>query len=638
MYVKYTDDTYFEMFKRNGYWEHWYRNVGTTPDGRIIDLKLTATNEGYSKPGASVSPHTLPSDITSQGFKGAGNGFVYEFGRFYEKGKDPNYAWPLVKDTNFSANQGDDITEYGRYAMLYDIGKRPELFEEDDKGNMIPVEGSERNPFLRGLGLKPNAAQARLWRVSIYSHAADETQENNVLTQMSQTISLDDIDGVQTFGFRPIDGSIKQLYVTEDSDIRTRVVTQQYAYGNLPKWKFIQFDAGSKKTYEAVDRQAISISVENMSEFYLTTADGAEGTGFWIFLFANYLNNPLLEDQTETTEDTKVVHREIEYVTEDGEELFNPITQVAEFTREKQTNTETGDVTYGEWNAESEILMEILSPRHEDYYADIETVEQVTVTPDTEDIYVRVVYKPYYAITTSAVNGTITDNVTGIKAGENKTISYTPDEGYYLRSVVVNGESVDINTYPEEYAFTNIQKNNEIKVTFSPYNQIETEVIGGTIDPDITNIKAGETKEIKYGPNSGYVLKSVTIDGETEDENGKYAEQFQDKHTFANISGNHTIKVEYVQIPKAVKEIEDKEYKVGDVMRFTITQENPGALPLAVVITDPVSEHLEITSASHNGSIEENVIIWNLEIPAESSVTVTLNAKIISLPDEIDGK
>ena len=82
-----------------------------------------------------------------------------------------------------------------------------------------------------------------------------------------------------------------------------------------------------------------------------------------------------------------------------------------------------------------------------------------------------------YSITTSVTNGTITDStVIPASGGDDpddlidKTIEYSPNPGYVLGSIVVDGIEIDITEYPTSYTFTNINTNHTIHVTFVASN------------------------------------------------------------------------------------------------------------------------------------------------------------------------
>ena len=76
-------------------------------------------------------------------------------------------------------------------------------------------------------------------------------------------------------------------------------------------------------------------------------------------------------------------------------------------------------------------------------------------------------WKARYKVTTSITNGTITDTVTGLAPGSDCDIIYTPNDGYYVKSVTVDGTVVsgsDLEAVRSSYSFTNIQGDHTISV------------------------------------------------------------------------------------------------------------------------------------------------------------------------------
>ena len=89
-----------------------------------------------------------------------------------------------------------------------------------------------------------------------------------------------------------------------------------------------------------------------------------------------------------------------------------------------------------------------------------------------EDHTVSVKYKRVYKIETGASGGTITPKVTGIDKGEDRTITYTADKGYYLRRLRVDGKEVDVKRYPTSYTFRDISSDHVIKAEFLPIPEL----------------------------------------------------------------------------------------------------------------------------------------------------------------------
>ena len=62
-------------------------------------------------------------------------------------------------------------------------------------------------------------------------------------------------------------------------------------------------------------------------------------------------------------------------------------------------------------------------------------------------------------------NGSITNSIKGISAGSTKEITFTPNAGYEIDTVTVDGKQV---TATDKYVFSDISKNHDISVTFKP--------------------------------------------------------------------------------------------------------------------------------------------------------------------------
>ena len=166
----------------------------------------------------------------------------------------------------------------------------------------------------------------------------------------------------------------------------------------------------------------------------------------------------------------------------------------------------------------------------------------ITLTSDVT-LYAHWKANPKYKITTSVQNGTITDSISNISAGATHTITYSPKSGYYLSSVTVDGQAVDITAYPNSYTFRDISEDHNISVVYEPYWKIETEISGGTITPTDVTIKKGENRTVTWTPNDGWFVESVTIDGVAATESYLNSHRQGGEHVFLNIAENHKVSV-----------------------------------------------------------------------------------------------
>lgn len=161
-------------------------------------------------------------------------------------------------------------------------------------------------------------------------------------------------------------------------------------------------------------------------------------------------------------------------------------------------------------------------------------------------------------VTTEITNGEITPTEENIPVGSDRTITYTPNEGYMVSHVYVNGVEAEA---PEDYTFTNLVDNNDISVVCEriPY-EIVTEVINGTIEGGGTVLWSDDCK-VTFTPSEGYMLKSVMVDGELVEADTEYL--------FENITSDHYIVVEYERIPYEITtEAENGVISDGDTVLF----------------------------------------------------------------------
>ena len=134
------------------------------------------------------------------------------------------------------------------------------------------------------------------------------------------------------------------------------------------------------------------------------------------------------------------------------------------------------------------------------------TVDGTDVTAGNEDSYtfsnvtadhtIDVVYAiDTYTITTTVTGGTITPDQT-VDHGSNCTITYSPDAGYHLVSVTVDGTDVTAGN-ESSYTFSGVTANHTIDVVYEATTYTITyNLNGGTNDPSNPSIYTVEDAEI----------------------------------------------------------------------------------------------------------------------------------------------
>ncbi|MBO4876345.1 MAG: T9SS type A sorting domain-containing protein, partial [Bacteroidales bacterium] len=144
---------------------------------------------------------------------------------------------------------------------------------------------------------------------------------------------------------------------------------------------------------------------------------------------------------------------------------------------------------------------------------------QYTINNITTNQNINVTFNQLtYTITASAGNGgTITPGTTTVNCGESQAYTITPNEGYMISDVTVDGQSVGS---VSSYSFTNVTADHTISVTFVeiPDNHIvvvvNADTEGGTVNPTGSqSIEQGSDFTFTVTPDNCYEIGTVTVNG-----------------------------------------------------------------------------------------------------------------------------
>jgi hypothetical protein len=157
---------------------------------------------------------------------------------------------------------------------------------------------------------------------------------------------------------------------------------------------------------------------------------------------------------------------------------------------------------------------------------------------------ISVIFKlsPYTITATTGAGGSISPNGNvPVAHGDSKAFTFTPDTGYEIDNVLVDGSSNSSAKTSGSYAFSNVSSNHAISVTFKlkTYTITATASDGGSISPSgNVSVSHGSDQTFTFTPHTGYLIDDVLVDGSS-----NVWAIASGQWTFQNVTGNHTISV-----------------------------------------------------------------------------------------------
>lgn len=207
------------------------------------------------------------------------------------------------------------------------------------------------------------------------------------------------------------------------------------------------------------------------------------------------------------------------------------------------------------WNAPATVLT-VGKTKYKATFTPVDTTNYKTIT----DIDIEVDVKNTFDVITSVPggNGTITPSKIGVIEGSKVKITFTPNTGYMVDKVLVNG--IEKTATGNEIEIT-VDEEKTVEVSYKkiPFTITVEEVTGATVNPEGTvTVSYGDNKDFTITANTGYKLVKVLVND---------VEKALDGNTLKlkNITSNMKI--------KAI--VEKIEYKVieGAEQTYTITED-----------------------------------------------------------------
>ncbi|WP_224983405.1 beta strand repeat-containing protein [Geomonas agri] len=156
---------------------------------------------------------------------------------------------------------------------------------------------------------------------------------------------------------------------------------------------------------------------------------------------------------------------------------------------------------------------------------------------------------PAYAVTAAVTggNGTITPaGTTDVVSGSNQTYSFTPNAGYAIGTVSVDGTPVGA---PGFYTFTNVTGPHTISVTFANAVTLTTSAsngsisVNGTLSTGTVSVGTGTSPVLTVTPNAHYKLYRLMVGS-----SNVTTKVVSDSYTINNIAANTSVSASFTPI------------------------------------------------------------------------------------------
>jgi len=185
------------------------------------------------------------------------------------------------------------------------------------------------------------------------------------------------------------------------------------------------------------------------------------------------------------------------------------------------------------------------------------------------------------------VNGSISpvDSVQ-VNHGANQQFTITPDEGYHIRNVIVDGTPVGA---VSSYTFTNITSEHTIRATFEIDIYTVTATAGehGSISPaGEVMVDHGSDQEFTITPDEGYLIEDVLVDGDS-----VLVDVVEGIYALVSVEADSSIIAIFV--PDAIK---------GDVNSDGQLRSNDAILALRIVAGLLIPSDIQAWAADMNGN------------------------------------
>ena len=209
---------------------------------------------------------------------------------------------------------------------------------------------------------------------------------------------------------------------------------------------------------------------------------------------------------------------------------------------------------------------------------------------------------------TQGLHGTIAPGTTTVNYGDSQAFTFTPDTGYHLADVLVNGTSVFGSVVDGAYTVSDVTGDTSVNATFATNQDTitVTQTANGAISPSTSILNYANNQTFIITPNTGYSIASITVDGTPVTTASSY--------TFSNIEASHNITATFTSTSTATPTPTSS----PTTAPTPTTTPNPTSTPTSTLTPTGVPT----STATHN----ELVSIVNVTDVAGETIAPTTNA------------
>ena len=204
--------------------------------------------------------------------------------------------------------------------------------------------------------------------------------------------------------------------------------------------------------------------------------------------------------------------------------------------------------------------------------------------PD-KDVVISAVFKKIthqITIGKDIKNGKLTADKTEASKDDTVTLTVTPDNGYVIEKVSMNGNQVAVNDQGK-YVIAMPDQDIELYATFAKIGEhdvkIDSDIKNGTVTADKAKAKTGDTIKLTVTPDKGYVIYKVTMNGDQVaiNDKGEYLievmeDDIEISAEFAK-EGTYKLTVDD-KIKNGTVKADKTEYQAGDTVTLSVVPDD----------------------------------------------------------------